>query len=195
MASHGKKTGRKPSATNHRSTLSLQKTEVLINVYDLLPASEEFLGTSYNLLTLNCNHFTSHLCRALTSRHAPAWLNRAASIGLALPCVVPQEWIAPPDADTADGALLDDGDEFHDDERTMMLRNTRDRMGNRHSLDEDSFIDDREDQHPSEDSGKRRQHVEDNVAAESSGRGRVLQRDTSGRPIPTSEVAPTPMIR
>ncbi|KAI9864864.1 MAG: hypothetical protein M1813_002635 [Trichoglossum hirsutum] len=258
MASHGKKTGRKPSATNHRSTLSVQKTEVLINVYDLLPpgrlsstfwvlgcsllhsgvvvkdreyafgghdkrgltgvywtrpkteppggtfrceilhgftASEEFLGTSYNLLTLNCNHFTSHLCHALTSRRAPAWLNRAASIGLALPCVVPQEWIAPPDADTADGALLDDGDEYRDDERSMMLRSTKDRVENRHSLDEDSFMDEREDRHPSRGPRNGQQYVEDNVAAGASSRGKTILRDTSGRPVPTGEIAPTPRIR
>jgi hypothetical protein len=37
-----KKTSRKTSnaiPTTHRSTLSLQKTEVVINVYDLLPVS------------------------------------------------------------------------------------------------------------------------------------------------------------
>lgn len=30
------------SASRHRSTLSLQKTEILINVYDLLPVSLYF---------------------------------------------------------------------------------------------------------------------------------------------------------
>uniref|UniRef100_A0A8H7TIP6 PPPDE domain-containing protein n=1 Tax=Bionectria ochroleuca TaxID=29856 RepID=A0A8H7TIP6_BIOOC len=129
----------------HRSTLSMQKTEILINVYDLLPpgrlssilwtvgagllhsavvingkeyaygghdhknltgvywtrpkteppggtfrceilhgftlasdeeienvireASEEFQGTAYNLLTRNCNHFTSYLPEA----HRNTW--------------------------------------------------------------------------------------------------------------------------
>jgi hypothetical protein len=32
-----KKSSRKSSSGNHRSTLSLQKTEIIINVYDLLP--------------------------------------------------------------------------------------------------------------------------------------------------------------
>lgn len=185
---------------NHRSTLSLQRTEVIIHIYDLLPpgkistvlwaigssllhsgvvignkeyaygghdrrnltgvywakpgqeppggtfrqavlhgfsfrpteeleaiiqeASQEFQGTSYNLLTKNCNHFTSYLCEKLTGRTAPSWLNRAASIGVALPCVVPREWIAPPDYDTADGALLD---EDFEDERASMLRHDRQR--------------------------------------------------------------------
>lgn len=61
----------------------------------LRQASEEFLGTSYNLLTKNCNHFTSYLCKKLTGDAGPAWLNRAASIGVALPCVVPRDWIEP----------------------------------------------------------------------------------------------------
>jgi len=65
-------------------------------------ASDLFQGTSYNLLTKNCNHFTAYLCEKLTGRPGPAWLNRAASIGVALPCVVPREWIAPPDFETAD---------------------------------------------------------------------------------------------
>ncbi|KAF2735224.1 DUF862-domain-containing protein, partial [Polyplosphaeria fusca] len=183
------------STNSHRNTLSLQRTEIKIHVYDLLPpgkvssilwaigssllhsgvvigdkeyaygghdhprmtgvywtkpgqeppggtfkqeilhgfsfrpeaelkaiiheASDMFLGTSYNLLTKNCNHFTSYLCEKLTGRPAPSWLNRAASIGVALPCVVPREWIAPPDHDTADGELLD---EDFDDERASMLR-------------------------------------------------------------------------
>lgn len=71
-------------------------------------ASDEFQGRSYNLLTKNCNHFTSHLCQKLTGTAAPGWLNRAAAIGVAMPCVVPREWVEPPEYDTADGALLDD---------------------------------------------------------------------------------------
>ncbi|PVH96400.1 DUF862-domain-containing protein [Periconia macrospinosa] len=184
------------SSANHRSTLSLQRTEVKIHIYDLLPPGkvstvlwaigssllhsgvvigdreyaygghdqrgvtgvyftkpgqvppggtfrqailhgfsfrpeeelndiihQQFMGTSYNLLTKNCNHFTSYLCEKLTSRSAPGWLNRAASIGVALPCVVPREWIAPPDH-TADGELLD---EDFEDERSSMLRHDQTR--------------------------------------------------------------------
>lgn len=81
--------------------------------------SQKFQGKSYNLLTCNCNHFTSVLCENLTGSAPPAWLNRAAAIGIALPCVVPREWISPPDQDTADGELLDESEE---DERSSMLR-------------------------------------------------------------------------
>ena len=154
-------------------------------------ASEEFLGTSYSLLTFNCNHFTSHLCYALTSRHAPKWLNRAASIGLALPCVVPQEWVAPPDADTADGELLDDIDEYRDDERAMMLRNTKDRRDSRHSLSEESSLGEGEVRHPPGRSGRR---VGTDGTAGGSGKGKAPVRDTSGRSVLASEIAPTPRM-
>ena len=92
-------------------------------------ASEEFLGTGYNLLTRNCNHFTAFLCRRLTGRPGPAWLNRAAGIGVALPCVVPRDWIEPPEYDEQGGELLDEDDDEDDgphvaSERSRMLKRT-----------------------------------------------------------------------
>jgi len=255
-----KKSSRKPTGPTHRSTLSLQKTEVIINVYDLLPpgkfstflwtvgssllhsgvvingkeyaygghdkrgmtgvywtkprteppggtfkaellqgftlapqdeidtiikeASEAFQGTSYNLLSKNCNHFTSYLCQKLTGRPGPGWLNRAASIGVALPCVVPREWIAPPDFDTADGELLDEEDDGAH-ERSRMLR--RDTSHDRHSFDdgnrEDDVTDDDE-----WDSEEERRHG-------GSGKGKTPVRDTSGRVVPAAERAPLPRGR
>ncbi|ORY09100.1 PPPDE putative peptidase domain-domain-containing protein [Clohesyomyces aquaticus] len=245
------KPSRKSSA-NHRTTLSLQKTEVRIHVYDLLPpgkvssvlwalgssllhsgvvingkeyaygghekpghtgvywtnpgleppggtfrlailhgfsfrpeeelkaiiseASEQFQGTSYNLLTKNCNHFTSYLCKKLTSRLAPSWLNRAASIGVALPCVVPREWIAPPDHDTADGELLDE--DFDEDERSSMLRSDN-RRRHRASEDERQSWDSEMDRISSSNGGN-------DVA-------RLVEiQDSSGRTIPAAERAPLP---
>ncbi len=89
-------------------------------------ASEEFQGTAYNLLTKNCNHFTAYLCQRLTGRASPAWLNRAASIGVALPCVVPRDWIEPPDYENADGELLEEDESA--DERSRMLRERSEQM-------------------------------------------------------------------
>lgn len=86
--------------------------------------SNEFQGTAYNILTQNCNHFTAHLCQRLTGRSGPGWLNRAASIGVALPCIVPRDWIEPPEYDTQGGDLLDD--ESDSDERSRMLRASHD---------------------------------------------------------------------
>ncbi|RDA87466.1 hypothetical protein CP532_2820 [Ophiocordyceps camponoti-leonardi (nom. inval.)] len=224
-----------PRASSHRSTLSLQKTQITIHVYDLLPAgrvssvlwtigasllhsgvvingreyaygghdrrgvtgvywtkpkaeppggtfrceiihgftlataaeidavlhtaSNKFLGTSYNLLTRNCNHFTSYLCERLTGNAGPGWLNRAASIGVALPCVVPREWIDPPEYETADGELLDNGGD-PSDEQAHMLSHPRPRL-----LAENS----------DEEGGKRSKPV----------------LDSSGRRIPAAERAPS----
>jgi hypothetical protein len=138
-------------------------------------ASEAFQGTSYNLLNKNCNHFTSYLCEKLTGRPGPGWLNRAASIGVALPCVVPKEWIAPPEYDTADGELLAEEDDEHDaHERSRMLR--------RESQERQRFHDDDDNEWDSENERRRG----------GSGKGKATVRDTSGRIVPPAERAPLP---
>jgi len=45
---------------------------------------EQFPPGSYDLLEKNCNHFTDALCRALTGKGIPSWINRAASVGRVL---------------------------------------------------------------------------------------------------------------
>ena len=141
-----------------------EEIEILIR-----DVSQEFLGQSYNLLTNNCNHFTSRLCEKLTSCPAPSWLNRAASIGVALPCVVPREWIEPPDHDTAAGELVDDDE----DERTSMLRMDYQRA-------HDSF------------SGSQKPSEDERLDAPARGKGKEkdVVRDSDGRGIPASERAP-----
>ncbi|KAL2161536.1 hypothetical protein VTH06DRAFT_8098 [Thermothelomyces fergusii] len=246
---------KKSSARSHRSTLSLQKTEILINIYDLLPpgristllwhmgtsllhsgvvingreyaygghdrrgltgvywtkprtcppggtfrceylhgftlapaheidaiireASEAFPGTSYNLLTRNCNHFTSYLCERLTGEPAPRFLNRAASIGVALPCVVPKEWIEVPDFETADGALLDGEDDGeYESERARMLRS---------SADQPRLVGhDRPGADPEWDSEEERRR-----GGNGKGKGKAAAlRDSAGRALPPAERAP-----
>jgi hypothetical protein len=144
-------------------------------------ASEAFQGTSYNLLTKNCNHFTAYLTEKLTGRPGPGWLNRAASIGVALPCVVPREWIAPPDFDTADGELLEDEHDERSNERSRMLSDT-DTSHQRHSFDVsegDAFSEDED-----WDSEEERQMG-------GNGKGKAPIRDTSGRVVPPADRAPT----
>jgi len=127
----------------------------------LRETTEEFLGTSYNVLTRNCNHFTSYFCEKLTGRSAPAWINRAASIGVALPCVVPQAWVSPPECE--EEAMLVPEDVAH------RRRNDDEHSGDEWSSDEESYSDE-------EDSGK--------------GRGRSKKtQDEAGRPLPQSERA------
>ena len=143
--------------------------------------SEEFQGTAYNLLTKNCNHFTAYLCQRLTGRPGPGWLNRAASIGVAFPCVVPREWIEPPDFDTAEGELLDDEDGSAD-ERSRMLRSSSEGprlVGPSHS--EHSSADDEADW-DSEDERRR--------GGSGKGKAKAPIRDSGGRNLPASELAP-----
>lgn len=132
-------------------------------------ASEEFQGTSYNLLTKNCNHFTSHLCKKLTGDAGPGWLNRAASIGVAMPCVVPREWVDPPEYNTADGELLDEDGEPAG-ERDGMLGGSRAHLVGDGSNSEDGWESEGTPHIP----GKR---------------GRT-SRDSAGRKLPPAEQAP-----
>ncbi|KAI0855211.1 PPPDE putative peptidase domain-containing protein [Xylaria cubensis] len=239
------------SRQSHRSTLSLTRTEVVINVYDLLPpgrlssvlwtvgtsllhsgvaingkeyaygghdrpgvtgvywtqpkteppggtfrteilqgvtfatqaeidsiiqrASVEFDGSAYNILTRNCNHFTSYLCQKLTGRPGPGWLNRAASIGITFPCIVPRDWIEPPDYETAEGELLGDDSDYDAHEGSRMLRSESRRTlaTSSHSHDDDSDFDE-----------------EQQRSNRSKGKQKNTFRDTSGRRLPAAERAP-----
>ncbi|MCJ1399843.1 hypothetical protein MMC11_003046 [Xylographa trunciseda] len=94
-----------PPGGTHRLThlqgftyLSAKEIEQLVQ-----DASTQFIGDNYNLLTNNCNHFTSYMCKVLTGQEMPAWVNRASRIGVVLPCLVPKEWIGVSEAhDTFD---------------------------------------------------------------------------------------------
>lgn len=133
--------------------------------------SEDFPGTSYNLLTKNCNHFTQTLCERLTGRRGPAWLNRAAQIGVALPCVVPRDWLEPPDFETADGELVEeDEDDIDANEGTGFLS-----RGNSYR---ESIADSRDD-------------VGTQSGGANKGKGKATgARDSSGRALPAAERAP-----
>jgi hypothetical protein len=142
-------------------------------------ASEEFLGTAYNLLTKNCNHFTSYLCQKLTGRPGPGWLNRAASIGVALPCVVPRDWIEAPDFETADGELLDEDD--HADERSKMLRS---------SEEQPRLVGDQSGRRSTNESPEWNSDEERQRGGNGKGKGKAPARDAAGRILPASERAP-----
>jgi hypothetical protein len=65
--------------------------ELLVNI------SEEYLGPSYNLITRNCNHFSEEFVKRLVNKSIPSWINRAARLGDMFPCMVPWDWIQPPE--------------------------------------------------------------------------------------------------
>ncbi|KXT11714.1 hypothetical protein AC579_6975 [Pseudocercospora musae] len=158
--------------------------------------SNKFLGTDYNLLTNNCNHFTNALCEALTGKSAPNWLNRAASIGVALPCMVPREWICPPDVDTQDGEIVDEeyeeDDEDAADEHSGMLSGRRRKEAQRRKLEEeeeeDNGLDAEDEEFGASLAGGRRLRDENRSPPP-----RLVSRtDSAGRPLPAAETAPVP---
>ncbi|OZJ05996.1 hypothetical protein BZG36_01154 [Bifiguratus adelaidae] len=81
----------------------MSREEVMAAVKEL---SQEYAGNSYNLLTRNCNHFSEELCFRLTGKHAPQWMNRAAKLAAMFPCVVPSEWVEPPEFQDEDDAFM-----------------------------------------------------------------------------------------
>lgn len=54
-----------------------------------------YLGTSYHLLQMNCNHFTSDFCFELCHKRPPSWINRLAGMVVALHCLFPADWVPP----------------------------------------------------------------------------------------------------
>jgi hypothetical protein len=56
---------------------------------------QQYRGNRYHLLQMNCNHFSSDLCAALTGQPAPAWINRLAGIAVSLHCLLPTGWVPP----------------------------------------------------------------------------------------------------
>jgi hypothetical protein len=77
----------------------------------LVELSDEFTGPSYNLLTRNCNHFTEEFVLRLNNKAIPTWINRAAKLGNMFPCVVPWDWIQPPEFEEEADEQLHEQDE------------------------------------------------------------------------------------
>jgi deubiquitinase DESI2 len=43
--------------------------------------ARKYHGNTYHLITKNCNHFTDDVCKSLTGKSIPAWVNRLARVG------------------------------------------------------------------------------------------------------------------
>ncbi|KAL8950803.1 MAG: hypothetical protein Q9222_003180 [Ikaeria aurantiellina] len=169
-----------PGATYRCSILqgfTLRSTKELKQV--IKEASALFPGTAYNLLDNNCNHFSSFLCERLTGKRAPAWINRAARIAAAVPCLVPHDIVHPPDEEMADGDLVEE--EEGEDETTAMLKhNQRPRPPSRHTNSSSGIGAIRK-------MGRRR-----STGSVSLDKKRGLMLDSDGRTLPASERAPVP---
>ncbi|KAG6521229.1 deSI-like protein At4g17486 isoform X1 [Zingiber officinale] len=47
-------------------------------------------GDTYHLIIKNCNHFTDEVCRSLTGKSIPGWVNRLARLGSFFNCILPE---------------------------------------------------------------------------------------------------------
>ncbi|MCJ1248400.1 hypothetical protein MMC30_005617 [Trapelia coarctata] len=173
-------------------------------------ASAKFPGERYNLLSNNCNHFTNYMCKVLTGREMPAWINRAARVGTALPCLVPKEWTTLAEAEEY-GARDYEGARPRREVGTGEMDPIRSR-GAAYGTTPFSPSDEASSESEDEDSragilwhDRRRppqQRYYDNPEEERAQRTREVQlrdkskawqkmvRDTDGRGLPASEVAP-----
>ncbi|KAJ0961616.1 hypothetical protein J5N97_001113 [Dioscorea zingiberensis] len=50
----------------------------------------KYNGDTYHLISKNCNHFTDDVCKQLTGKPIPGWVNRLARLGSFCNCLLPE---------------------------------------------------------------------------------------------------------
>uniref|UniRef100_A0A0E0GFH4 PPPDE domain-containing protein n=1 Tax=Oryza nivara TaxID=4536 RepID=A0A0E0GFH4_ORYNI len=65
----------------------MSRSEVRSFIEDL---AEDYHGDTYHLIAKNCNHFTADICKRLTGKPIPGWVNRLARLGSFCNCVLPE---------------------------------------------------------------------------------------------------------
>jgi hypothetical protein len=91
-------------------------------VYELVQnMGNEYKGNKYHLLQMNCNTFSTDLCRRLTGTEPPGWVNRLANLAVSLHCLLPPGWVPPlrPPTGIMNAEHLPSRE--GDDERTVLL--------------------------------------------------------------------------
>ncbi|CAM0871307.1 unnamed protein product [Alopecurus aequalis] len=68
-------------------TTNMSRSEVRTFLEDL---AEDYHGATYHLIVKNCNHFTADVCKRLTGKPTPGWVNRLARLGSVCNCVLPE---------------------------------------------------------------------------------------------------------
>ncbi|KAJ1693835.1 hypothetical protein LUZ63_010533 [Rhynchospora breviuscula] len=67
-------------------TTEMSRLEFRVFLEDL---AESYHGDTYHLIFKNCNHFTDDLCKHLTGKRIPRWVNRLAKLGSFCSCILP----------------------------------------------------------------------------------------------------------
>lgn len=68
-------------------TTDMSRSQVRTSIEDL---AEDYHGDTYHLIIKNCNHFTADVCKLLTGKPVPGWVNRLARLGSFFNCVLPE---------------------------------------------------------------------------------------------------------
>ena len=65
----------------YRGSVEMGKVSSVSEFYKIIDQiKDEFPAKDYNVLTRNCNHFSSALCRRILDRDIPAYINRMANM-------------------------------------------------------------------------------------------------------------------
>ena len=95
-------TPRKHDVFSYRETIEVGEVaseRVVWNAIDKL--MKKYRTNKYDMLKLNCNHFSNEFLVLLIGRGLPHYLNRAANVGSYLHCLVPRRYlvVVPPGTD------------------------------------------------------------------------------------------------
>ena len=71
------------------------------------------------LFLLSSKRLRDELGFRLTGKRGPAWINRAATFAVNLPCIVPQEWIEPPTTEEEPPEVVERELECHPERMTV----------------------------------------------------------------------------
>ncbi|XP_021893641.1 deSI-like protein At4g17486 isoform X3 [Carica papaya] len=68
-------------------TINMSRSEFRLFIEKL---SRKYHGNTYHLIAKNCNHFTDEVCKQLTGKPIPGWVNRMARLGSFCNCLLPE---------------------------------------------------------------------------------------------------------
>jgi len=118
----------------HRATIELGEAKISLVQFRriLSELGTKFTGSSYHILTQNCNHFSNELTRRLLGLDIPGWINRLARTLNYVQCLVPSRFLeAPAPTPTSPARMIEMSSE-------QANSNFKPFSGRAHTLSEDS---------------------------------------------------------
>jgi hypothetical protein len=107
--------------------------------------ADEYNGDTYHLIVKNCNHFSEDVCRRLTGKGIPGWVNRLARVGYMCNCLLPEGLQVPDNSPEVQHPSVDNVRDFGEGKEMVESESDQERSlittpsGNTQSLMRDSF--------------------------------------------------------